>query len=481
LAPSGAEWRRRWRSWLAIAILISVVGGLVLAAAAAGRRTESAFPQFVAAHGFDEVVYANRTVPKLATLPEVTSATELVIPDIGNASCRCTHPISQSGFSVVVAPPKGRSPFTLVSGRLPDAAAPDQVLASFTLQQDYGVQVGTVIHVPFEAPSQGAAYNNPNVALPKPRGPTVAFHVVGIAATEDEFPAGTTPSYALFTTDAFARNVLPGTAVQYRYFVRVRHGAAGLPRFDASAKSLKLGTGTVGASSEDGQAAAVEASIRPQALGWWVLAALAGLVGLAVVGQALGRQSIVESEDYPTMAALGVDRRQLVALGTVRNLVVGLTGAAGAVAIAVALSPIAPLGEARFAETSAITSTRPGHRPKVGSPEGCEAPRALRPCLVLVNAKKLPQPKVQASSDFSGVSSRESVTRWKIERSVCLLPCTGTWSVGPLGVGCRMASCPGSHIQRRGHSQPGIAPICRSNPSPFSSPRSSTTLPSSIR
>jgi hypothetical protein len=78
------------------------------------------------------------------------------------------------------------------------------------------------------------------------------------------------------------------------------------------------------------------------------------------------------------MAALGVDRRQLVALGTVRNLVVGLTGAAGAVAIAVALSPIAPLGEARFAETSAITSTRPGHRPKVGSPEGCEAPRALR-------------------------------------------------------------------------------------------------------
>jgi hypothetical protein len=378
LAPSGAEWRRRWRSWLAIAILISVVGGLVLAAAAAGRRTESAFPQFVAAHGFDEVVYANRTVPKLATLPEVTSATELVIPDIGNASCRCTHPISQSGFSVVVAPPKGRSPFTLVSGRLPDAAAPDQVLASFTLQQDYGVQVGTVIHVPFEAPSQGAAYNNPNVALPKPRGPTVAFHVVGIAATEDEFPAGTTPSYALFTTDAFARNVLPGTAVQYRYFVRVRHGAAGLPRFDASAKSLKLGTGTVGASSEDGQAAAVEASIRPQALGWWVLAALAGLVGLAVVGQALGRQSIVESEDYPTMAALGVDRRQLVALGTVRNLVVGLTGAAGAVAIAVALSPIAPLGEARFAETSAITSTRPGHRPKVGSPEGCEAPRALR-------------------------------------------------------------------------------------------------------
>ena len=36
--------RRRWRSWFAIALLISVVGGIVLAATAAGRRTESAFP-----------------------------------------------------------------------------------------------------------------------------------------------------------------------------------------------------------------------------------------------------------------------------------------------------------------------------------------------------------------------------------------------------------------------------------------------------
>ena len=86
-------------------------------------------------------------------------------------------------------------------------------------------------------------------------------------------------------------------------------------------------------------AASVESSIQPQALGWWILAALAALVGLAVVGQALARQSIVESEDYPTMAALGASRRQLLALGFLRNLVVGLTGAVGSVVVAIALSP----------------------------------------------------------------------------------------------------------------------------------------------
>lgn len=72
-----ASLRRRWRSWFAIAVLISVVGGIVLAATAAGRRTESAFPQFVAAHGFDADVYAVRPLPTLARLPGVGSVVEL--------------------------------------------------------------------------------------------------------------------------------------------------------------------------------------------------------------------------------------------------------------------------------------------------------------------------------------------------------------------------------------------------------------------
>ena len=75
-------------------------------------------------------------------------------------------------------------------------------------------------------------------------------------------------------------------------------------------------------------------------------------MGLAVLSQALGRQSMLESEDYPTLAALGADRRPLVALGMARNLLVALVGAAGAVAVASVLSPMAPLGEARAAEAN---------------------------------------------------------------------------------------------------------------------------------
>jgi hypothetical protein len=348
-----ARFRRRWRSWLAVALLISVVAGIVLAAAAAGRRTESAFPRFVAAHGFDAVVYATRPQPALATLPGVASASELVLPDTAGAGCGgCTHAINETDFGVAVPTGRGPSLSELVSGRLPNPSKPDEVLASFTLAQDDGVHVGSVVHVPFEAPSQAAAYNNPNTGLPTPKGPSVSLRVVGIEASEFEFPSGNTPVYLLYAGPAFARSVLPHTAVQYQYYVRLRRGAAGISQFGERAGKMNLGTGSVGYSSEDGTAATIQASIHPQAVGWWILAALAALVGLAVVGQALARQSALESEDHPTLVAVGMSGRELFALDMVRNLAVGLAGAVGALLVATALSPIAPLGEARLAEAS---------------------------------------------------------------------------------------------------------------------------------
>ena len=115
----------------------------------------------------------------------------------------------------------------------------------------------------------------------------------------------------------------PRTADFDLYIVQLRHGAADLPRFSADASSLSS-AGVAGFESVDQFNAAIEASIHPQAIGWWVLAVLAALVGLLVIGQALARQSAVESEDYPTLATLGLEQRQFVVLATARNLVVAI-------------------------------------------------------------------------------------------------------------------------------------------------------------
>lgn len=344
----GAELRRRWRSWLLLVVLIAVVAGLVLAAAAAGRRTATAFPHFVASYGYDVYIYNQKPVSGLSRLPGVSSVTTIANPASGQPSCACTtHAINPSNFYInELSPPALRRVVKLISGKMPAESSPYDVLASFTLQQDYGVHIGSVIHTPLYALSQSQALGSgANVA---PTGPTVALHVVGIAGAEMEFPSGSTPEYDVFTTPAFANAINKRVPYASVYLVRLRRGTASLPRFAAATGPLHLDY----VSNQATAAAAVAASINPQAVGWWVLAAMAALAGLAVVGQALGRQSVVESEEYPTLVALGLPRRHLVVLGTARNLMVVLVGAAGGVIIAFALSPLTPVGEARLAEPS---------------------------------------------------------------------------------------------------------------------------------
>ena len=72
----GSEARHRWRSWLALALLVALVGGVVMAAAAAGRRTSSAFPRYSAVYGYDTVAYTFKPLPGLPRLPEVASSTQ---------------------------------------------------------------------------------------------------------------------------------------------------------------------------------------------------------------------------------------------------------------------------------------------------------------------------------------------------------------------------------------------------------------------
>jgi hypothetical protein len=351
----GAELHRRWRSWLVLAVLIALVGGVVLAAAAAGRRTATAFPRFVAAHGYDAFVFDFQPQPALAQLPEVASATLAPGPLNGQMTCAtCTHDINTtSNLSIVDFSPNALArTVNLVAGRMPTQSSPDEVLASYNLDHDFGVHVGTVIHTQFYSASQSQALfaqaqGNGNVNL-SPTGPTVALHVVGMEAAEYEFNAGQTPAYDLYTTHAFERDVGTASATASQYYVRLRHGAADQPRFQADLNAIHV----FYSQNLDPTATAVTASIHPQAVGWWVLAVLAALAGLAVIGQALGRQSVVEGEEYPTLAALGLARRQLVVLGTARNLVVAIAGAAGAVAVAYFLSPLTPVGEARLAEPS---------------------------------------------------------------------------------------------------------------------------------
>ena len=93
-----------------------------------------------------------------------------------------------------------------------------------------------------------------------------------------------------------------------------------------------------------------ERGIRPEAVALAIFAALAGVISLAVLGQLLARQLALDSAEFPILRAFGMTRRSLLALSAARLALVTVAGAILAVAIAVAASPLMPIGAARLAE-----------------------------------------------------------------------------------------------------------------------------------
>jgi ABC-type lipoprotein release transport system permease subunit len=337
--------RQHWKSWLALSVLVALAGGFVLATTAAGRRTAAALPGFTARHGYDVIVYSGRPLPQMARLPHVVSMTPVPAAfalTLGCVSCR--KPIDSENTLINEVPP-GQLPrmVMLLSGRMPHPSDPGEVLASFTLAQDNGVRIGSVIRTRLASLAQlGGGPPDPSPVL-RP-----ALRVVGIAAAASEFPSGGAVHYDLYATTAFAGAVNHRAALQYTYYARFRHGAADLAGLDSRFRTLNV----YGTDDLDAAAGAVENSIRPQVIGWYVLAGLAAVAALAVIGQAIGRQAATERADHPALSAIGLRPRELMAVALLRALLTGVAGAAGAVLVAVLASPLTPAGEARIAVPS---------------------------------------------------------------------------------------------------------------------------------
>jgi len=175
-----------------------------------------------------------------------------------------------------------------------------------------------------------------------------ALRVVGIVAAQSEFPSGSSPHYDLYATTAFAAAVNHLAALQSTYYVRFTGGAADLADFDSRSHALNV-YGTYDLNAATG---AVEGSIRPQVIGWYVLAGLATLAALAVIAQAMARQEATEQADHPALSALGLRPREFMLAALGRALLIGVAGAIGAVLLAVLVSPLTPVGEARIAISS---------------------------------------------------------------------------------------------------------------------------------
>ncbi|MDQ3979636.1 MAG: ABC transporter permease [Actinomycetota bacterium] len=347
-----AEARQRWRAWLALSLLCGLGGGVVLAAVAGARRTDSAYDRFLKETNAFDVAVAGLGFPSvdldaIRRLPQVVDSAGLTYAffelEGSSAEVGSLAPLIPmgDGFYERISRPKA------LEGRLPNHERPDEVVVSPLAAEHYGIEVGDTVTLAAFAPDQiESVFSGAPVTAAGRRFPVT---VVGITATATEFlPTSPNPE-AMHLTPAFYRLHAADVANVPAVALKLRRGSADVPAFKADVERMSEGR-PVQFISTDQDAAQVERSIHLQAVAIQVFAAVAALATVLILSQALARQAAADSQDNAVLRSLGTTSGQLWTTGLCWTGLVAAAGAALAVAVAYALSPLAPFGLARQAE-----------------------------------------------------------------------------------------------------------------------------------
>ena len=407
-----AQLRGRIWATVLLAVLVGLAGGVVLAAVAGARRTDAALPRFIAHdHTVDAVVDPSdagrqtrpdplgREVRAVAALPEVAAATRatgiiLSSPDPASPTGRRRDlgylPFDPGGSRMFGRP-------IVVAGRLADERRAEEAVVDEELAARRHLQVGSVWRVGAYTMAQLEQAGGETSTAPT--GPTANLRIVGIVRHPiDLLPAvtGQDNLYVnhgdLYLTPAYWHRYGPDLA---RYgipiMVALRQGPADLPRLATDVRRLlgpqaqvgPVEPGTGFTATGGGVVPGLRRAIRLEAGALLAFAALAAIAALLLVGQTLGRQIFLESVEYPTLRSLGMTGGQLVGVALVRAALIGVAGAAVAVATAVALSPLTPIGLARRGElhpgvSADLTVLAPGALAVVALVGVCAAVAAWR-------------------------------------------------------------------------------------------------------
>jgi ABC-type antimicrobial peptide transport system permease subunit len=337
-----AEIRSRLPSIVALALLVGLGTGFVMTTAAGARRTDSSYRRFSSLYkaadmmiypAFDEA-FAALDFDRVEKLPQVLAAARYRF--IFNGEQTGQLAVGDARYGVDINRSK------VLDGRMPRPDRQDEVALAFTFAKNHGLHVGSRLTLQFSTGPSTKAF------------PTT-FRVVGIEATPGEFPPqlsgfGNVGTDAIHVTPAFYRSAKEkGVFSLDALLLRFRRGAADVPAVVAELNRMAKDKPQLNLLLGD-QAANVQRSIHLQAVALWIVGALVAIIGSLVLAQLLARQAVIDSNESPTLLALGMTRTQIWLTGMGRSGVVGLAGACIGVVVAVVASPLMPIGTARIAE-----------------------------------------------------------------------------------------------------------------------------------
>ena len=361
---SRAAVRRSWRAALVVALISGLLGTVALGALAGARRTASAYGRYqVSINASDAFVNvpgpvpgmpATRPVTLIAGLPGIAASAAY----LGLDANPVVHGHVNDGFLTadLVGSLTGayfrQDRMTVLAGRLPRLGATREIALSPRIASMFGVGVGGSVSYQFFR-------LDPRTYRPKP-GRRVTFLVTGIVDI---------PPVLIDQSDQLDAGVLPPAATRqlldfYQFAwvgVRLDRGTAGIPelqnRLAALASSVRQQVIRVTHQKQPGLSFAisrsdvirsqVQQSIRPQAVALAVFGVLAALAMLVLAGQALAQLLSRSAQDMAAVRALGASRTQAAVAASLPGGVAILGGTILAVAGAIAVSPLAPVGPVR--------------------------------------------------------------------------------------------------------------------------------------
>jgi len=367
-----ATLRQRVSGWVAVVILIALLGGLSMAAVAGARRTQSSFTTFLAGTnpsqlrlgtavyapsagfntGFDET-----RVRQIASLPHVRKVESAVLL---NAVPYLSHNQTSGDGEPSAKDPTGLNAIgsvdglyfdvdrvTVTKGHMANPDNPNEVVIQAS--QGNGLHLGQRIAFGIYSNAQESRPGFTAASAPYRRA---VVTVVGFGSSNDAVVADTVDdsgSFLILFTPAFTKEFLkccakatPDTGVQ------VSGSQANVAKVENEIDGIwPKGFGSPSFYVSSVTEAKAERATEPESIALGLFGIIAALAALLIVGQTIGRELRRRAVDRPVLRALGASTLMSASDGLVGLGASVLLGAVLAVGVAIALSPIAPIGVVR--------------------------------------------------------------------------------------------------------------------------------------
>jgi hypothetical protein len=358
--------RWRWGDYAVLVLLIGLIGGIAMGSVQAGRRTQSSYPSFLARTNASDLTlstygvggpgavaatnYSPKTAAAIAHLPEVKRV-ESWVGVFAVPLERDGAPDFALSNEVNIAGSKGlyfdEDRVTALQGHIPNPSRVNEFMTTALGASLLGAHVGQVVPIGMytlqqaDMPGFGTPRVRPALRVDMTLTGIVEFNNQVIEDDTDRLPTN------LVYTPAFTRLVPDSSTEGTWYGIQLVHGHQDI----ASVEQALLGVLPRGAAGNFSVTAITEAkverAVKPESIALAMFGLIAAAAALGIALSVIARQLRSTDEERQVLRSMGAGPAAVLADGLLGIVVAITAGSLLACAVAVAFSPLSPLGPIR--------------------------------------------------------------------------------------------------------------------------------------